>query len=139
MASELTDEAIDLAIERGGQLEASFPTPSSARYDAASGRIVVEFTNGSAFMVPARALQDLENASNEDLAAVEIENGYALRWDRLDVDFTIPGLMAGMFGTARFMASAAGRARSTAKAEAARKNGRKGGQPRKVIAGTSSA
>lgn len=139
MASELTDEAIDLAIERGNQMDASLPNPSSARYDAASGRIVVEFTNGSAFMVPARALQDLANASDEDLAAVEIENGYALRWDRLDVDFTIPGLMAGVFGTARFMASEAGRARSAAKAEAARKNGRKGGRPRKAVAGTSTA
>ncbi|MCE7029357.1 DUF2442 domain-containing protein [Jiella avicenniae] len=137
MARELTDEAIDSAIERGSRLDKSFPTPSSARFEAASGQIVVEFTNGSAFMVPARALQDLEEASDDDLAAVTIENGYALRWDRLDVDFTIPGLMAGVFGTARFMASEAGRARSAAKAKAARENGRKGGRPRKAIAGTS--
>ncbi len=54
---------------------------------------MVEFTNGSAFMVPARALQDLEDASDEDLAGVTIEKGYALRWDRLDVDLTIPGLI----------------------------------------------
>ena len=30
------------------------PIPASARFDEASGRIVVDFTNGAAFMVPAR-------------------------------------------------------------------------------------
>ena len=29
------------------------PIPASVRFDEASGRIVVDFTNGTAFMVPA--------------------------------------------------------------------------------------
>lgn len=58
--------------------------------------------------------------------------GYALRWETLDVDFTVPGLLAGIIGTKKYMASLAGRATSPAKAAAARANGAKGGRPRKA-------
>lgn len=137
MAHEITDAELDAARERGRAIERSSPLATSARYDAASGRLVVEFENGAAFMVPARLLQDLEQASDADLAQVELEFGYALRWDALDVDFTIPGLVAGLFGTASYMAGRAGRARSAAKAASARKNGKKGGRPPKARVGPS--
>ena len=55
-----------------------------------------------------------------------------LHWEKLDVDFSVPGLVAGIFGTARWMAARAGRASSPAKAAAARANGAKGGRPRKA-------
>lgn len=57
--------------------------------------------------------------------------GYGLHWESLDVDFTVPGLLAGMFGTQSWMARQGGQARSDAKAAAARANGRKGGRPKK--------
>jgi hypothetical protein len=48
----------------------------------------------------------------------------------------VPALLQGVFGSkswmARHLGSAGGRARSDAKAEAARTNGRKGGRPRKT-------
>jgi hypothetical protein len=48
----------------------------------------------------------------------------------------VPALVAGIFGTKRWMtgelARIAGRVRSPAKASAARANGAKGGRPRKV-------
>jgi hypothetical protein len=47
------------------------------------------------------------------------------------VDLSIPGLLAGLFGTKAYMARRAGQAKSPAKAAAARENGRKGGRPRK--------
>lgn len=94
-------------------------------------RHVIEFENEASFSTRARNLQGLEEASDDDIADVEIEAGYALHWERLDVDFSIPGLIAGVFGTARFMAAKGGRSRSAAKAAAARENGRKGGRPRK--------
>ncbi|WP_235918925.1 DUF2442 domain-containing protein [Aureimonas psammosilenae] len=79
------------------------PLPKAVRYDAPSGRIVVDSVNGSSFMVPARALQDLENATDAELAEVELQGETGLHWETLDADFTIKGLMAGIFGTARFM------------------------------------
>jgi hypothetical protein len=58
--------------------------------------------------------------------------GYGLHWESLDLDYTVPGLMNGVFGTAKWMAAKAGRATSPAKAAAARANGAKGGRPRKA-------
>jgi hypothetical protein len=105
MADELTDEAFEAAMAEGRRFERENPKASSVRYDAASGRLVIDFRNGSTLLVPARSLQDLVEASDDDLAAVELHRDYYLRWERLDVDFTVPGLMAGIFGTARFMSA----------------------------------
>jgi len=63
--------------------------------------------------------------------------GYALRWERLDADFTVIGLLAGIFGTKAWMSELGrkgGNARSEAKASAVRENGKRGGRPRKDAA-----
>jgi hypothetical protein len=129
----LEDAAYDAATQRGENEHSSSPIPSLVRYDAASGRIIIEFDNGSAFLVPARSLQGLEGASDDELSEVDLLGETGLHWERLDVDFTIRGIMAGFFGTAKFMHAArrGGRSRSEAKVAAARANGAKGGRPRK--------
>lgn len=130
---EISDAEIEAAEQRGREYLASVPLATSARYDAKRRRIVLELNNGSMFAFPADAVQFLQGASHADLADIEIwGEGYALRWDKLDVDFTVPGLLAGIFGTKKYMASLAGRATSAAKAAAARANGAKGGRPRKT-------
>ena len=131
------DADIVAAQALGDQLALSEPRAAAARYEAASGRVVVELTNGCTFAFPARALQGLDAARDEDLAQVEVlGSGYGLHWETLDADFTVPGLLMGLFGTrawmAREQARKAGAARSPAKAAAARVNGRKGGRPRGV-------
>lgn len=131
------DADIVAAQALGDQLALSEPRAAAARYEAASGRVVVELTNGCTFAFPARALQGLDAARDEDLAQVEVlGSGYGLHWETLDADFTVPGLLMGLFGTrawmAREQARHAGAARSPAKAAAARENGRKGGRPRRV-------
>lgn len=130
---ELTDREIDAALERGREAAAAEPRASSARYDRRIGRIVVELTNGCTFAFPPNLAQGLENATADELAEVEILGaGYGLHWETLDVDFTVPGLLAGIFGTRAYMARHAGRSTSAAKAAAARANGAKGGRPRKT-------
>ena len=109
----------------------------AARFDAATRRIIVDLTNGCTFDFPARLTQGLEEAGDEELAEVEILGlGYGLHWETLDVDLSIPGLLAGVFGTTSLMdrqrAARAGSSTSPAKAEAARRNGQKGGRPPKV-------
>lgn len=131
--AELTDRAIDEAMERGRALGQTQPRAVAARYDAASGRVVVELANGASFAFPPSAVEGLAGAKAEDVARIELlGDGYGLHWERLDVDFTIPGLASGVFGTARWLAAQAGRAKSAAKAQAARANGAKGGRPRKA-------
>jgi hypothetical protein len=100
---------------------------------AAARRVVVGMTNGCAFAFPARLAEGLNDAAEDDLHAVEITpSGYGLRWDRLDVDLSVPGPHAGFYGTRSHMARLAGSARSSAKAAAARGNGAAGGRARKA-------
>lgn len=130
---DLTDAAIDAALERGRAAHANEPRAAAARYDRASGRVIVDLENGCTFAFPPRLAQGLEAASDDQLAAVEIfGQGYGLHWEELDVDLSLPGLMAGIFGTKAWMARRAGQTTSVAKAAAARANGAKGGRPRKT-------
>jgi hypothetical protein len=130
--AELSDEIIDAAIARGTVLAKDEPRAASARYESSSGRVVVDLTNGATFAFPPKLVEGLAEATNEQLADVEILGaGYGLHWDELDVDISVPGLMAGIFGTRVHMARRAGQTRSPAKAAAARANGAKGGRPRK--------
>lgn len=130
---ELTDAQIEAAEERGRIAQQTEPRAVSARYDAKSKRIVVELTSGATFAFPPALVQGLCDATPEQLADIAVTPiGYGLHWPQLDEDYSVPGLMNGIFGTAKWMAARAGRATSPAKAAAARANGRKGGRPRKA-------
>ena len=132
MAS-LTDAAFDAATERGKELRVIEPRAVAARYDRRRDRVIVDLSNGCDFAFPPRLAQGLEDATAEQLAQVEILGaGYGLHWEALDADLSIPGLLAGLFGTRAHMARLAGQATSPRKVAAARANGAKGGRPRKV-------
>lgn len=78
-------------------------------------------------------MQGLHDASAAEIAEVEVIGaGFGLHWESLNLDYTVPGLVGGVFGTAKWMAARAGRGASEAKAAAAGVNGAKGGRPRKV-------
>lgn len=60
--------------------------------------IFIELTDGRTISFPADRYRILSKASDEELAKVEIRlNGYALRWENLDEDITVKGIMAGNF------------------------------------------
>jgi hypothetical protein len=79
----------------------------TARFDRATGRVVVELSSGILFAFPVTRIPDLSVAGLL-LSAVDPTE------------------------RARHLASLAGRATSAAKAAAARANGRRGGRPRKA-------
>src|SRR3546814_5206140 len=114
----------------------------SERYDRRTARIVVDLNTGVQIAFPPRLAEGLADASPADLAEIEISPaGFGLHWPKLDADVYVPALLQGVFGSRRWMAAqlgaTGGRARSRAKAAAARENGRKGGRPRKAFAGRS--
>ena len=65
----------------------------------AEGRIIfLELTDGRILGFPADRFTRLKAASDEALKQVRLEvDGYALRWEELDEDITVPGVVAGKF------------------------------------------
>jgi hypothetical protein len=132
-----TDAQLEAAEARGREMLESEPRASSARYDGTDRRIIIEMVNGCSYAFPTLLVQDLQGASDDDLARVVVDGrGFNLHWPALDVDLYVPGLLAGVFGTrdwtTRELARVAGRVTSPSKAAAARSNGAKGGRPRKA-------
>jgi len=130
---EPTREQIEAANRRGKIIRETQPHAEAARYDPKAKRVIVDLTNGATFAFPPALVEGLAGATDAELAEVEVIGaGYGLHWETLDADYTVPGLVNGVFGTAKWMAAKAGRATSSAKAAAARANGAKGGRPRKT-------
>lgn len=107
---ELTEAEIDRQISeatrRGEDELRSEPLVTSARFDRKSRRVVVELNKGSTLSIPVDLLQGLSDASDKDLARIEILNpGCEIEWPALDQQFSILGLLAGRFGTRRWMQS----------------------------------
>ena len=136
MTRHTSDPQMDAALARGREMMAHDPRAVAARYDSQSGMIVVELSSGCTFAFPARRVEELETATDAEIAEVEIlPPGFGLHWPSRDADLSLQGLMNGKFGTRRWMSELARRAGSTtspAKAAAARANGAKGGRPRKT-------
>lgn len=130
---ELT-RSLRRATKAGEASLASRPRAASARYDARKERLVVELTNGVILMLPPRLLQGLQEASPSQLAKVETTPlGIGLRWEALDVDLSVAGLAAGIFGSRAWMselARYAGSRTSARKSASSRENGKRGGRPR---------
>lgn len=63
------------------------------------GRIVyLELHDGRIVGFPADRFSRLAAATDEQLKQVAVEvNGFALRWEELDEDITVPGILAGRF------------------------------------------
>jgi hypothetical protein len=60
--------------------------------------VYLRLADGRIFGFSAGRFRRLRDASDEQLNKVEIEvNGYALRWEELDEDITVPGVVAGRF------------------------------------------
>jgi len=72
--------------------------PAAVRAWAEKRTVYVELTDGRIIGFPADRFKLLAAASDEQLQEVTLRlNGFALRWENLDEDITVPGIVAGNF------------------------------------------
>lgn len=72
--------------------------PAAIRVWVDQRMVFLELTDGRIVGFPASRFQRLRQASAEQLQNVTLElDGYALRWEELDEDITVPGVVAGRF------------------------------------------
>lgn len=72
--------------------------PTALRAWVEKRMIYLELTDGRIIGFPAERFRLLAQATDEQLAQVRVRlNGYALRWEELDEDITVPGIVAGNF------------------------------------------
>jgi hypothetical protein len=131
-----TDAEIDAALEQVAKLDSGTMVVQAA-YNKPLDLIVLHLQNGRRAVFPREDLQWLRDAPASKLAKVEVLGGVGLRWEELDVDLYVPALLKGILGSQRWMAELGrkgGEAKSAKKAEAARKNGARGGRPRRAAA-----
>jgi hypothetical protein len=105
MGRKAFDEEYRAAVQAAAMADATEPRAKSARYDRRRHRIIVELRNGASFLFPPEMAQGLAGASADDLANVHVSpSGAGLHWPSLDADFSVVGLMMGVFGNKAWMA-----------------------------------
>src|SRR5262245_4184173 len=124
------------ATRRGERRLATEPRAVAVRYDRRARKVIIGLDNGCSLLIPPALAQGLTGAAPAELADMLILGpGTTIAWPRLDVQFSVAGLLSGILGTRAWMAElgrVGGRATSPAKSRAARRNGSKGGRPRKA-------
>jgi Protein of unknown function (DUF2442) len=128
----------EMARERAHNLQGAVPRATAARYDRKTGRIVISLSNRLDVSFSADDAQGLENARPSQLEEIEISpSGFGIRFPQLDADLYLPGILEGLLGSRKWMASQlgqmGGQSKSRAKKAAARANGRLGGRPKKTV------
>jgi Protein of unknown function (DUF2442) len=72
--------------------------PTAIRTWAEGRTVYIELTDGRIVGFPANRFRILKKATDEQLKEVTLRlNGYALRWESLDEDIAVPGVVAGNF------------------------------------------
>ena len=135
----ITNQEFKEANARAKALKSSTPAATAAYYDRKSKSIIVKLSTGIGIFFSPQDAQGLEDATPTQLSEIEITpSGFGLHFPKLDADLYLPALLEGFLGSRKWMAARlgaqGGKARTKAKASAARANGALGGRPRKSMA-----
>ncbi len=105
--SEALDFEAQFAKAQAAETAASLTEPRAiaAYYDEKAALIVIRLKSGAVFSFPPKIAQGLAEAEATELAKVKVSPaGDGLHWEALDADFTVAGLLSGIFGSKRWMA-----------------------------------
>jgi len=125
-----------LANARAAERLKTMPRAVSAKFDRASGKVVIELSSGVGISFRPEDAQELAAAPRSALNKIEITpSGLGLYFPRADADISIPGLLEGLLGSktwsAARMEETGGKSRSAANGVASRANSHLGGRSRK--------
>jgi len=135
----VTPEGLAQAIERGRQRGGEGIHATALQYVPQLQSLLFSFPDHSAVALPVRNYPELAALGEAELQALTLGfGGSALCLEARDLHISIAGLVSAsqplMDMAATLIAARNGRATSSAKAAAARSNGRKGGRPRLAVA-----
>ena len=135
----VTQEGLDLAIERGRQRASAGVRATAVQYVPQLGSLLFSFLDRSAVALPVSNYPELAVLDESDLQALTLGfGGSALCLKTRDLHVSIAGLVSAsqplMDMAASLVAVRNGRKSSATKSAAARENGRKGGRPKLVLA-----
>jgi hypothetical protein len=126
----------DAEIDAGLARTADEPHVVSALFAAGLNALVLNLSNGKRSLIPREDLEGMESATDSELSNIEILGpGTGLHWPDLDLDFSVAGLLRGVYGSSQWMArigKKGGRSKTVVKQAAAKLNGSKGGRPKEV-------
>lgn len=98
-----TDAEIDAALEEARKAPAE-PEAVSAEYlGGTADLVVIRLNTGVRLTIPREELQGLQNATEAQLAQIEIHAGVDIAWPQLDVDHYLPYLLEHRYGSTKWM------------------------------------
>jgi hypothetical protein len=99
------DAEIDVAIRHAAVYAKFDRRVVRATYSSRTDRILMRLDHGVTCSIPRKLLQGLAAANPEALSRIEIlGHGTGLYWPRLDVAHEVSGLLAGVYGSEKWMA-----------------------------------
>ena len=122
----VTEQEYERARMRPGE-----PIPVSVRYDPGSDRLVVAMSNGVEVAIPRMAIRGFAEARPEQLEDPEPVGG-SVYWPGIEELLDVQETVIDLFDIRTHLARIAASVRTPATAIASRKNGSKGGRPRKA-------
>jgi hypothetical protein len=97
-----SEREIDEALARARH-RPDLPGAVSAIYREALDIVELGLDGGRRLLIPRVELEGLQDASTEQLSRIEIHAGVDIAWPDLDVDHYLPSLLAGQYGSRRWM------------------------------------
>ena len=93
-----TDEEIDASLERS-KLVPPRPRALTGEYNHTVNLVILKIDNGQRLVTPREQIQGLEDATEGQLADIQIFAGQDIAWPQLAVDHYLPRLLEGNYAT----------------------------------------
>ena len=130
---DTTESEIEAALERSKVLDLE-PLAQIITHIPELNLLVLELSNGRRLVLPVEDVEGLAGATHEQIQNCELlGEGTGISFPDLDVDFYVPALLEGVYGSRRWMArlgSRSGKAKTAATRLASQTTRGKGGRPK---------